>query len=322
MYKWFKSQGVPILCKWGGSAWNKIGELPPAQFSQEQGEAVIASLLRQNRTAVEVRPVTEDELNSAFLQITQFVAAFLGVDRANFTFTSEHMMKLLEIDKATTVLISATKSQTELMQKLVFGGEGESESEKLHLETIARLLSVFTLSIENTTRVTESEYSSKVMLQVAKVRQQLLRAILLVGSNDNATKCIVEKDLAYEPQEHTEGGGSEKNDEAAMSHLSTAAVVGVLHATSAKFDFTAVELAITIVRNWTIWPDEKFRETMIVRHRILSCCVALFGHKHPNVASAAVGTARFIFSNEGSDTLKYLVRSACQIYIKIEVPRN
>ena len=329
LFKVFKHEGKAVVCKWttdnnggDGGEWKVFGELPPQNLNQENCQQILASLTARENGAQSQPPrlVTDAEITAAFSDVTSFTVAFRHVERDSFTFTEEHMERLEKLDTVTQTLAAATKTNARPVFESIFVSQTEEETSGSLITICATFIDVLTISIENMTKVDKSQYSSKVMLKVAKVRLQFLQALLAVASNEAATKRLVELELkAIEATTTTAAHDDSRSadaetatstaDQPQRERLLTQSVINVLHAASAKFDFVAVQVATNLLRNWTVFPNEAFRLSLITTHRAMTACVRLFGHKDSNVAAVAVATVRHICGNPDGDTLQHLVRN-------------
>ena len=329
VHKFFREQGKVVLCKWNGRLWVKFGEVPHANLTKEQADKIIASVAAQEAPATAgagaapaVREVPESELSSSLEEIEAFVAQYRAVDREIFAFTPEHDSMLSKADSATDVLLTAAKGSAQRVFHAIFGTEAavvSAESKVVNLRLCAELIDILTTSIENMVKLEKSAYSSDVLVKCGKVRLQVLQTLQCIASNEAATRIVVREShrVAAHAQKPaaatgdvdlTAGGGGAANS-TKLDRLSLdGVIVSVLNAVSAKFDFVAVQVAINLLRNWTLFPDEEFRSRLIVHHKAMSALAKLFAHKDANVAGTAIATVRHICSNVAGNEVLQLVR--------------
>jgi hypothetical protein len=284
----------------------------------------------------------EHDITTAVDSLQSFVDSFRTVDHARFAFDPSHDEHLAKVEKATESLWNAARTSPFTVAGRVFSsGEanpvrGGASNGGNVLALCAEFISLITSSIENMVLLDASMYSSEVLVQCGKVRLQLLRMLQCVASNESATRRIVELSHQRSGSEGQGvvaaiggdgggggGGAGNSGGEGDATTLATTtvnairngssslegAIIGVLHAMSAKFDFVAVQVATNLLRNWALFPDEEFRRRLIEQHRALSALANLVAHKDANVAGTAIATLRHVCSTRGGNAVQHLVRA-------------
>ena len=235
--------------------------------------------------------VSAEQVTSTVSKVTEFVDKFVTIDASKFVFTPSDLATLSEIDNATKVLFLGTKGeQISVVSDIVFGPRDPVDKFGKSLQMWAQCIDILTHSIENMNKVAKEDYNSEIMLKCAKIRLQILQAIVAIGCTETAVSVVVAR--CRTPAQ---------SSSAHVTSSLVAAVLHVIHAVSAKFDFVAVAAAVKLLRNWALHPDAVFRRTLIDRYDALSAVTKSFGHKDPNVAGACICTFRhFLIAGNSS----------------------